>query len=218
MVSPLPQIQNKNRRHSQHEGSSQRRGEESSLCVLGYHLLPLFICCAAAERLKEWGREGGRGGLDCMFSSGSATLSPGCWGRGGGGRPGRQRRALEMWNLISSLTSSSFPPPPSSAATSIQSVQDSLRNRILSLQAGNSLLGGGGGGENQSQERGEIPAPNLQDWKYSQETENCIEADWAEQRGGEMKWRRNAEGKKIKTSQTVRETEQKSVHAARKIN
>lgn len=53
-------------------------GEESSLCALSSHLLPLFICTEAGRMEGEGGEEE-EGGLH-VFLPGSATLSPGCWG------------------------------------------------------------------------------------------------------------------------------------------
>lgn len=69
-------------------------GEESSLCALSSHLLPLFICTEAGRMEGEGGR---RRRVDCMFSSLAQPLClQAAGGRGGGGRRGKQKGALEM--------------------------------------------------------------------------------------------------------------------------
>lgn len=64
-------------------------GEESSLCALSSHLLPLFICTEAGRMEGEEGRRRSR--VDCMFSS---LAQPLCL-QAAGGEKRREARQTE---------------------------------------------------------------------------------------------------------------------------
>lgn len=108
--------------------SAGRGGKESALCA--FHLLPVFICCAAAGA----GEDGA--GLHVFLCS-SATLSPGRWGR-----RREVRRTERSAGDVKPDPASSFLASSSSSATSPESRRDSQSNLIPLLQTGNALTEG----------------------------------------------------------------------------
>lgn len=159
-------------------------GEESSLFVLGYHLLPLFICCAAAEagEMRESGRKrrSRRAGLH-VFLLGSATLSPGRWARKGR-REARQTEVhwrCETW--APSLPLPSVPPPPP-----LLPPRQRLPEKSDPQSPGWKLWP-----KEKKTEPRMSRDPRVQSLRSETlpETENWNEADQVEQRGGEMNWR-----------------------------
>lgn len=160
-------------------------GEELSLCALSSHLLPLFICCAAAERLDVW--RGGERGVDCMFSS---PVQPLClqaaWVKRRRGREARQTEEsagdVKPDLLPYLLPPSLHPSSTSTTATSPESLRDSRSNLILGLrdwkhtprkrgrEGGRRNVRKGGVREKRERDRNsaeerEIPELCFQDWK-----------------------------------------------------
>lgn len=156
--------------------------EESSLCVLGLHLLPLFIGC---KRLDAWRR---RRGVDCMFSSLAQPLClQAAGGGGGGGRARDVKPDLPHSSPSTALASPSLPPEPCQRAS-----QTTLLSTVIRSSSSSNLPDWKQLSEREEREEKEKKGEEWkrkrensqcgpQDWKHSQESEKWEQVDRAEE-------------------------------------